>query len=218
MVCESDTGCICNMEIYTAERKKFWETVLLVLGPCLGIGHHTYQDSYYNAASTTELVLQSKTTVCGTVMESRGLTQKLKMKTSRIKIGNILSRKGDIFLQTGKYKWVVQIISMIHDTSVLTTGKNKIIWENIVKTTCIKEYSAYMKGTDQVDQFLLCCSILRKMMTWTKKVMLHPMNCGLFNSLNCTISSIHRQKWHINSFCQRTASIRISLTRVGTWD
>ena len=48
IVCESDTGYICNIEIYTGERKKFEETVLSVLGPYLDMWHHIYQDSYYN--------------------------------------------------------------------------------------------------------------------------------------------------------------------------
>lgn len=59
----------------------------------------------------------------------------------------------------------------------------------------------WKEGVDNEDQFLLCCSILRKMMKWTKKVVLYLINCGLFNSSECTTSSIHKQKWSINSFC-----------------
>uniref|UniRef100_G1Q6F5 PiggyBac transposable element-derived protein domain-containing protein n=1 Tax=Myotis lucifugus TaxID=59463 RepID=G1Q6F5_MYOLU len=184
MVCESDTGYICNMEIYTAEGRKLQETVLSVLGPYLGIWHHIYQDNYYNATSTAELLLQNKTRVCGTIRESRGLPPNLKMKTSRMKKGDIIfSRKGDILLLAWKDKRVVRMISTIHDTSVSTTGKkNRKMGENIVKPTCIKEYNAHVKGIDRADQFLSCCSILRKTMKWTKKVVLYLINCGLFNS------------------------------------
>ena len=42
MVSKSETGYICNLEIYTGEGKKLKETILLVPQPYLGSWHHIY--------------------------------------------------------------------------------------------------------------------------------------------------------------------------------
>lgn len=39
-----------------------------------------------------------------------------------------------------------------------------------------------MEGIDPAGQFLLCCSVLRKTMKWTKEVVPSLTNCGLFSS------------------------------------
>jgi hypothetical protein len=49
MVCEAVSGNICNMEIYSAERKKLEDTVLSLLDGNLGQNHHMYQDGFYNS-------------------------------------------------------------------------------------------------------------------------------------------------------------------------
>ena len=84
MVSESETGYICNFEIYTGEGKKLQETVLSVLQPYLGSWHHIYQDNYYNSVSTSEILLKNKTRVCGTVRENCGLPNQLKEKSKNL--------------------------------------------------------------------------------------------------------------------------------------
>jgi hypothetical protein len=148
MVCESDTGYICNMEIYTGEGKKLEETVLSVLGPYLGMWHHIYQDNYYNSTSTADLLLKNKTRVGGTIRVNRGLPPSLKAKASRMKKGDtVFCRKGDVLLLVWKDKRDVRMISTIHDTSVSNTGKkNRKTGEDIVKPVCINQYNAHVKG------------------------------------------------------------------------
>jgi hypothetical protein len=43
MLCEAKTGCISNMEIYTAQGKKLNDTVMSVLENNVGVHHHVYQ-------------------------------------------------------------------------------------------------------------------------------------------------------------------------------
>lgn len=105
MVCESETGCICNMNIHTAEGKTQQETALSALGPHLGIWHHIYQDNCYNATLIAEL-LQNKTRLCGTIRESRGLSLNLEMKTSQMKNGDIFFRRDDTLFLAWKDKWL----------------------------------------------------------------------------------------------------------------
>jgi len=67
MVCEAVSGYICNMEIYSAEGKKFEDTVLSLLGGNLGLNHHIYQDNYYNSVRLAETLLDRNVRVCGTI-------------------------------------------------------------------------------------------------------------------------------------------------------
>lgn len=64
-----------------------------------------------------------------------------------MKKGDIMfSKKGDILLPAWEEKRVVWMLSVLHDTSVSTTGKKKRkTGENIVTPTCIKKYNAHMK-------------------------------------------------------------------------
>jgi hypothetical protein len=45
MVCESMSGCICNMQIYDGKCRPLTETVSLLLEPYEGKGYYLYQDN-----------------------------------------------------------------------------------------------------------------------------------------------------------------------------
>lgn len=82
MLCESDSGYICNFDIFTGEGKELQQTVLSILLPFLGSWHYIYQDNYYNSMSTAELLLKNKALVWGTIRENCGLPKLLKEKTA----------------------------------------------------------------------------------------------------------------------------------------
>uniref|UniRef100_A0A0N5C6W1 DDE_Tnp_1_7 domain-containing protein n=1 Tax=Strongyloides papillosus TaxID=174720 RepID=A0A0N5C6W1_STREA len=181
---ESDTGYICNLEIYTADGKKLEETILSVLEPYLGLWHHVYQDNYYNSISIANKLLEHKTRVCGTIREKRGLPLCLKNEGSLLKSGEIaFRRKGDVLLLIWMNKRQVRMITTIHDSSYCSIGKkSKNTGEEIKKPICVHQYNANMKGVDRADQHLSYNSILRKSVKWTKKAVLYLINCGLFNA------------------------------------
>ncbi|XP_059531352.1 piggyBac transposable element-derived protein 4-like isoform X1 [Myotis daubentonii] len=183
MVCESKTGYICNMEIYTGEGKKLNDSLLSLLRPYLDLGHHIYQGKYYGSISIAETLLLHKTRVCGTI-RTRGLPKCLKDEASTLQRGKIaFRRKGDVLLLIWKGKREVRIISTIHDASSCETEKtNWHTGEEIKKPVSIVQYNNYVQGVDLAGQYLSTCSILRKPIKWTKKVVLYLINCGLFNS------------------------------------
>ena len=110
---ESETGYICNLEIYTGEGKKLQETVLSVLQPYLGSWHHIYQDNYYNSVSTSEILLKNKTRVCGTIRESRGLPNQLKEKAKNLQRGEMtFFQKGEVILLIWKDKRLVRVATL----------------------------------------------------------------------------------------------------------
>ena len=54
MLCESESGYICNLQVYSGQGRKLQETILSVLEPYLGHWHHVYQDNYYNSVYTAK--------------------------------------------------------------------------------------------------------------------------------------------------------------------
>ncbi|KAL6420058.1 hypothetical protein ACFW04_011915 [Cataglyphis niger] len=89
MLCESESGYICNFEIYSGQGKKLQETILSILEPYLDCWHHIYQDNYYNSVSTAELLFRRKTLVCGTIRENRGLPKVLLEKSKSLHRGEM---------------------------------------------------------------------------------------------------------------------------------
>jgi hypothetical protein len=71
-------------------------------------------------------------------------------------------RKGDVFVQAWKDKRLVRMISTLHDSEHVHTGKkDQKTNEEISKPNCVVQYN-HMKGTDREDQYLSYYSIVRK--------------------------------------------------------
>lgn len=92
----------------------------------------------------------------------------------------VISRKDDILLLAWKDRWIVQMISVIHDVPIPQQKKKKK--KRGERIFLRQGVHAHMKGIDRADHFLSCCSILKKSMKWEKKVVLYLINCELFSS------------------------------------
>ena len=73
MVCESSTGCICNLQIYDGKCGPLTEMVGFLLEPYEGKGYHLYPDNYYNSVHQMNELLQKLIRVCGTIRVNCGL-------------------------------------------------------------------------------------------------------------------------------------------------
>ena len=89
MVCETVSGYICNMEIYSAEGKKLEDTVLSLLNKNLGQNHHIYQDNFYNSVRLAETLLDMKVRVCGTMRVNRGIPRDLERGRQALEKGAV---------------------------------------------------------------------------------------------------------------------------------
>ncbi|PNF28985.1 hypothetical protein B7P43_G15106 [Cryptotermes secundus] len=87
-------------------------------------------------------------------------------------------RKGDILLQSSSDTHVVNMISTIHNLSIVDVQRRH---GQVKKPVCISEYNMFMKGVDRADQYLAYYSLPRKTVKWTKKVALWLINCAIFN-------------------------------------
>jgi hypothetical protein len=74
------------------------------------------------------------------------------------------------------------MISTIHDSEHIHTGKKDRKTNEVSKPNCVVQYNKYMKGVHLADQHLSYYSIVRQTVKWSKKVVLFVLNCALFNS------------------------------------
>jgi len=108
IVCEAVSGYICNMEIYSAERKKLENTVLSLLDRNLCLNHHVYQDNYYNSVRLAQTLLERNVRVCGTMRANRCIPRDLEEDGKQLKKGqSAFWRKGDVMVQVWKDKRLV---------------------------------------------------------------------------------------------------------------
>ncbi|PNF38061.1 hypothetical protein B7P43_G00355 [Cryptotermes secundus] len=181
VVTESTSGYIGNLEIYSGEGKKLQETIVSILDPYLDQNYHVYQDNFYNSVATAEYLLSRKVHICGTIRVNRGLPPDLKEECKSLKCGDTtFRRKGDILLPSWRETRAVNMISTIHNSSMVDVQRR----HGQVKKTplCISQYNMFMKGVDRANQYLPYYSLPRKTVKWTKKVALWLINCALFNS------------------------------------
>ena len=149
MVCDAVSGYICNMEIYSAEGKKLEDTVLSLLHRNLGQNHHIYQDSFYNSVRLAQTLLDRNVRVCGTMRANKGIPRDLEGEGKRLKKGqSAFRREGDIMVQVWKDKRLVQMISTIHDITIVNTGwKDRKTNMEIRMPYAVDQYSKLIKGT-----------------------------------------------------------------------
>jgi len=92
-------------------------------------------------------------------------------------------RKGDILIKVWKDKRLVHMMSKIHDTTTVNTGKKDEKTNMEIKKPCtVFQYSKFMKGVDRANQYLSYYSVLRRTVKWSKKVVLYLLNCAVFNA------------------------------------
>jgi hypothetical protein len=115
---------------------------------------------------------------------NRGIPKDLEKEAKGLKKGQSSFRwKGGVLVQAWKDKRLVRMISTIHDSEHIHTGKkDRKTNDEICKPNCVVQYNKYMKGVDHVDQYLSYYSIVRQRVKWSKKVVLFLLNCTSVNS------------------------------------
>lgn len=180
MLCEASSGYVCNFKVYSGASAILQDTILPILDPYVGFYHHIYMDNYYNSVRTTELLLQRKTRVCGTIRANKGFPQYLKSPILK-EYESKYARKGQVLLQVWQTKKnrIVRMISTIHSAETVNVPH----WSGMrTKPKSIVDYNKYMKGVDRADQYMSYYNILTKRTKWTKKAVLYFFNAALFNS------------------------------------
>ena len=108
IVLEAVSGYVCNVEIYSAEGKKFEDTVLSLLDRNLGQSYHICQDNFYNSVRLAQTLLDRNVRVCGTMRANRSIPHDLEGEGRCLKKAqSAFRRKGDVMVQVWKDKRLV---------------------------------------------------------------------------------------------------------------
>jgi hypothetical protein len=110
------------VEIYAAEGKNLEDTLLLLLGRNLGPIHHIYHDNFYNGRLAATL-FHRNVSICGTISGNRGIMCDRRGRQTLGRGETVFWRRGDIMVQMWEDRRLLQMISMIHGTTVVNTGR-----------------------------------------------------------------------------------------------
>jgi hypothetical protein len=86
---------------------------------------------------------------------------------------------------------------------VNTGGRDRKTNLEIKKLDSLVQYIKFMKGVDRADQYLSYYSVLRKTVTWLKKLVLYLLNCALFNAFVCVQDPKYKQKSRVQELPAR---------------
>ncbi|XP_045782915.1 piggyBac transposable element-derived protein 4-like [Maniola jurtina] len=204
-LCESRTGYLWNMEVYTGkghvhapqdapqeadvthedERGSATSQIVFTLmRPLFNRGHTLVMDSFYNAPLLSRLLkAKYKTDTMGTLRLNRDFVPKsLKGKNKNImKAGEVcFSTTKDLSVVVWLDKNVVAMLSTYHDIKV--GGKEKYGYFRY-KPEVVLDYNLSMGGIDHKDQMLHAYPVERvRNMVWYKKLFRRLLNVSMHNA------------------------------------
>ena len=143
-----------------------------------------------------QTLLDRNERVCGTVRANRSIPHDVEGEGKRLKKGqSVFQRKGDVIVQVWRDRRLVRLINTIHGATIVNTEQeDRKTNMKIKKPYADVQYNKFMKGIDRADQYLSYCSVLRKTVKWSKKVVLYLLNCALFNTFFCVQGTKYKQK------------------------
>lgn len=185
-VCESLTGMVCNMEVYTAYgNNKVDEVVCRLLQPFEGKNHRVFMDRHYSSPSLFKQLLEKGFYPVGTVMSNRKHLPK-EFSTTKLKKGEKITRvsNGNILATKWKDKRDVYTLSTIDDDVMVNTTNAKSAYHDHErwKPRSVVTYNKSKAGVDKRDQMASYYPFQRKTLKWWKKVFFWLFQLGLVNA------------------------------------
>ena len=183
LLCESKSGYVCDMIIYTGKgtkmNKKYEhlpnssQIVMTLLEPLLGKGYCLTTDNFYTSPQLAELLLNHK-------------TRKLqKGQVSAYKRGKVLAMKW-------KDKRDVCLLSTIHSAKTCTVERRR---KSVTIPELVRDYNLTMRKVDSVDQSLCNYSLLRKIgKRYFEKLFSHLLELTIWNAFIVYNITGHKKK------------------------
>jgi len=193
LLCESDSGYVYNIEVYTGKSDGLYVaeigatgSVVARLTKCIeNQNYHVYMDRFYNSPALTKYLLTRKIQSCGTVQVNRkGFPRAIQRSKKQMKRGE------SEFLCDGTTSAIVwcdrapvYFISSIHDprinTSVTRRNKDGTLSE-VACPQLVSDYTKYMGGCDSNDQMTKLYRS-RRHYRWPKRLMMKCFFWCLYN-------------------------------------
>ena len=174
-VCESITGIVCNMEVYTAYgNNKVDAVVCRLLQPFEKKTHRVFMDRHYSSSTLFKQLLERGFYPVRTAMSNRkylpkefSATQlKKREKIARIGNGNILATK------LKDKRDVLTLSTLDSDMMVDTTTNAKSVHHDheVLTSKSVVSYNKSKAGDDKHDQMASYYPFKRKSVKWWKKL------------------------------------------------
>lgn len=191
VLCDCKTGYVLDLIVYTdlsSEVRTFSEKlgksgniVATLMQPYLGKGHQLFVDNWYSSPALFQFLHNASTNACGTVRKRRECIPKMQ---ENLKKGQLSFRSSDNMLVL---KWCdkreVWMLSTSHSVECQDSGKkNYRTGENILKPTCILDYSKSMGAVDKTDRIISTVSSTKKTLKWYKKFFFHLLDISIWNA------------------------------------
>ncbi|GFW58563.1 piggyBac transposable element-derived protein 4 [Trichonephila clavipes] len=191
-LCESESGYIWNSLIYTGKGTAFNEnyndyglstkSVLTLIHELKGKGYCLSTDNFYTSPELAELLIDSKTDICGTLRPNRkGLP--VLLKSSTLKKGEIIAfQKGKMCVLKWKDKKPLHMLSTFHNADMMEVKAKK--GDSVkLKPKAVVFYNYSMGGVDRSDQCLSYYHVARNQQRkYYKKIFRHLLNQIVGNS------------------------------------
>ncbi|XP_067121313.1 piggyBac transposable element-derived protein 4-like [Centruroides vittatus] len=196
LLCESSTGYVYDMLIYTGEStilsdkvkdldlKGFNKTsrvVLTLMESRLDKGHRLFLDNYFSSPKLYDTLARYKTDVVGTVRINRkDLPPDMKDKV--LNPGEVCSwYRGKLMALIWRDKKDVCMLSTIHDGSMKSFKSKRR--KARMKPAAVLDYNKGMGGVDLADQCINTYAIKKKRLKkFYTKIFLHLVEITVFNS------------------------------------
>ncbi|XP_035829440.1 piggyBac transposable element-derived protein 4-like [Aplysia californica] len=201
-VCESESGYLSSMNVYTGgEAEETFSSLAGVSEECctttklvvgllaycglLNKGHHVYLDNYYVSPDLFDELHLLGTGACGTVRTNRKEKPDAIKKKAGIKLsqGETIFRQRDNLLALRHMdKRDVHMLSTIHDANLVTLSKKVHAGNPIVKPEVMVQYVKNMGGVYLSDQLMKNYACIRRSVKWWRKFFMHLFCATLCNS------------------------------------
>ncbi|GFV62876.1 piggyBac transposable element-derived protein 4 [Trichonephila clavipes] len=190
-LCESESGYIGNSLIYTGKGTAFNEnyndyglstkSVLTLIHELKGKGYCLFIDNFYTSLELAEILIGSKTDMCGTLRPNRkGLS--VSLKSSTVKKGEIIAfQKGKMCVLKWKDKKLLHMLSTFHNADMMEQKAKKRDSVKL-KPKAVVFYNN-IGGVDRSDQCLSYYPVARNQQRkYSKKIFRHMLNQILWYS------------------------------------
>ena len=184
-VCESISGYVCNMEIYTATGDNSVNALVTrLLERFQGKNYRVFMDRRYSSPLLFKELLEKGLYPVGTVMANRKYLP-VQFKDKRLKKGERICKTAHNILAT---KWkdkrdVFTLSTIDNDVMVDTTNARSGHHDHeVMKPQSVVTYNRSKAGVDKHDQLASYYPFQRKTLKWWKKMFFWLFQMGLVNA------------------------------------
>lgn len=185
IVCDSLTGYVLKMEVYTGKTEDSSIIGLFrrILHDYLGKGHTVFMDRFYSSPAVFDFLWANNTKAVGTCMRNRKELPKT-VVTKKLKTNEtVFMRRDHLLCLKWKDKRDVLALSSAHKmtaSDVLVRSKGGFITKS--KPDVIINYNKNKTGVDRSDQIIAYYPFKRKQMKWWKKLFFHLFMTAIANA------------------------------------